>query len=100
MSERPPFTKFSAIAGEVRAVSRDAVTQNPQDPTGGGDQGQTLYYAARVSMAADTMEVAGPLVPLSAGMSGSADVKTGARRIIEILLAPLARAKSEALRER
>ena len=95
-----PFTKFASIDGEVRAISRDAVTQTAQDGgREGGDQ-QTLYYAARVSLATTMMEVEGRPVPLTAGMAGSADVKTGQRRIIEFLLAPLARAASEAMRER
>jgi len=46
------------------------------------------------------MEIDGKLVPLSAGMSVSAEIKTGTRRVIEYVLSPLIQHQREALHER
>lgn len=53
-----------------------------------------------MKLARTTMPVDGTLVPISPGMAVTAEIKTGQRRIIEYLLAPLQRAGSESLRER
>ena len=46
------------------------------------------------------MEVAGRFVPLSPGMSATAEIKIRQKRIIEFFLDPFRKYKSEALRER
>lgn len=40
------------------------------------------------------------MVDLSPGMAVTVEIKTGSRRVIEYLLSPLLRYKSESLRER
>jgi hemolysin D len=47
-----------------------------------------------------TLEIDGRTVPLSAGMSVSAEVKIGTRRVIDFVLAPLISHATEGLRER
>lgn len=46
------------------------------------------------------MNIDGKWVQLKAGMSGTVGIKTGTRRLIEFLLAPLMRGVSEGIRER
>ncbi|WP_181040187.1 hypothetical protein [Paremcibacter congregatus] len=46
------------------------------------------------------IRVRGKDINLSPGMSVTAEVKTGKRRLIEFLLSPLLRYKDESLRER
>ncbi|AWK14335.1 HlyD family type I secretion periplasmic adaptor subunit [Candidatus Fukatsuia symbiotica] len=85
-----PYTRYGTLAGEVKHVSRDAV----DDPK------QGLVFPVRVRLLTDTLVVDGKPVRLSAGMSVSAEIKTGRRRVIDYLLSPLQQYQSEALRER
>ncbi|MEQ8320496.1 MAG: HlyD family type I secretion periplasmic adaptor subunit [Rhodospirillales bacterium] len=84
-----PFTKYGTIDGKVRQVYKDAV-ENEQ--TG-------LTYPARVTMARTVMNVDGTKVNLTPGMNVTVEVKTGKRRVIDYVLAPLQRYQSESLRE-
>lgn len=72
-------------------MSADAVADEKRGST---------YFPATVKLARTTMPVDGTLVPISPGMAVTAEIKTGQRRLIEYLLAPLQRAGSESLRER
>lgn len=85
-----PFTRYGTVNGAVLTVSRDAV---PLEKVG-------LVYAARVSLERSVMVADGGPVPLRPGMSVSVEIKTGQRRLIEFVLSPLLRARSEAARER
>lgn len=84
-----PFTKYGTIDGTVRQVYKDAVEN---ETTG-------LTYPARVTMARTLMKVDGTTVNLTPGMNITVEVKTGKRRIIDYVLAPLQRYQSESLRE-
>jgi len=84
-----PFTKYGTIDGQVRQVYKDAV-ENEQSG---------LTYPARVTMAKTVMNVDGTRVNLSPGMNVTVEVKTGKRRVIDYILAPLQRYQSESLRE-
>lgn len=84
-----PFTKYGTIDGEVRHVYKDAV-ENEQ--TG-------LTYPSRVTMAKTVMNVDGTAVNLTPGMNITVEVKTGKRRMIDYILAPLQRYQDESLRE-
>jgi len=85
-----PFTKYGTIAGAVQLVSNDAV----ENETFG------LVFPARISLDSEMIHADGRDVPLSPGMSVTAEVKTGQRKVIEYLLAPLLRYRDEAIRER
>ena len=76
-----PFTKYGTIDGEVRHIYKDAV-ENEQ--TG-------LTYPARVTMARTTMNVDGTAVNLTPGMNVTIEIKTGKRRVVDYILAPLQR---------
>ena len=86
------FTHYGAIEGEVQWVGTDAVA----------DQQLGSVYPVRIRMAQlqTPNAVRGAHGQVTAGMRVSADVRTGERRLIAYLLAPLLRYKQEALRER
>jgi len=84
-----PFTKYGTIDGRVRHVYADAV-ENEQ--TG-------LAYPARIAMARTTMLVKDKHVNLTPSMSITVEIKTGKRKIIDYILAPLQEYQDESLRE-
>lgn len=94
-----PFTRYGLVHGTVIDVSGDAV---PAEQGGSGivAGGQALVFRTRIAMAATTIQVNGQAVALSPGMTVTAEIRTGSRRMIEYLLAPLLRYRQEALRER
>lgn len=87
-----PFTRYGTLSGHVTTVSLDAV----QD-----EQKKEYYFPIRVSLdqAAITVE-GGKRIPLTPGMAVSAEIRTGTRKPIEYVLAPLQRYKDESGRER
>ena len=85
-----PFTRYGLIEGEITRLSQDAV-HNEQ---------LGWSYAAYISLQRSDIRVAGKPVPLSPGMTLTAEVKIGKRRLIEFLLSPLIRGMKEAARER
>ncbi|MDQ0462476.1 hemolysin D [Caulobacter ginsengisoli] len=88
--EAYPFTKYGVVPGRVEAISRDAVP----------DKELGLVYAARVKLLRPWIKVDGRMMLLEPGLSATAEIRTGQRRIIEYLLSPLAKRVREAGRER
>lgn len=85
-----PFTKYGLVDGQVKNVSLDAI---PDEQLG-------LIYTARISLNRATIRVGDEDVILGPGLSISAEIKTGTRRIIEYFLSPLAEYAHDAIRER
>lgn len=85
-----PFTKYGTLPGKVIQVSGDAIQ----------DERQGLVYTARVRLSRITLDVDGKKVNLTPGMTVTADIKTGKRRVIEYFLSPLMQYGDESLRER
>ncbi|KWK76699.1 hypothetical protein WM16_11660 [Burkholderia ubonensis] len=84
------FTKYGTVPATVSHVSRDAIE----------DDKKGLIYAVKVTLDRATLLVDGREVRLSPGMSGSVEIKTGTRRVIEYVLSPLLQHGRESLRER
>lgn len=86
------FMRYGYIEGEVSWVGTDAVQNENLGPV----------YPVRIHLAAKQTphQVNGRKGDVSAGMSVTADIRTGERRMISYFLAPLLRYKEEALRER
>ena len=84
------YTKYGTILATVSHVSRDAIQ----------DEKKGLIYSVRVTLTQPTLWVEGKPINLSAGMSGSVEIKTGTRRVIEYVLAPLLQHGRESLHER
>jgi hemolysin D len=71
-------------------VSADAVV----------DERRGLVFPARVKLDASALMVNGRSAPLTPGMSTVVEIVTGERPVIDYLWSPVARAMSEAGRER
>ena len=84
------FTKYGLIDAEITSISDDAIQ----------DENLGLVYTARFKLTKEQLQIEDRLVKLSPGMSVTAEVKTGKRRLIEYFLSPLLRYKQESLGER
>ncbi|NRA61904.1 MAG: HlyD family type I secretion periplasmic adaptor subunit [Psychrobium sp.] len=85
-----PFTKYGVIDGEVTDISADAIEHEQKG----------LLFPLKASMKTDEINVDGKWIKLKPGMSVTVEIKTGTRRLMEFLLAPLMRGVSEGARER
>ena len=57
-------------------------------------------YLARIALTRPALEIDGTVVPLRPGMQAAVDIRTGQRRMLEYVVAPLVAYGSNALRER
>lgn len=81
-----PFTRYGTLDGRVTEISRDAIA----------DEKLGAIYVARI--VAEPPSTARDIV-LAPGLAGTAEVRTGERRVIDFLLSPLERRLNEAGRE-
>src|SRR6266849_1857320 len=106
------FTRYGLLHGTVLSVSPDAIgrddpqgqtkdkpQQGTQDAKPQSDE-QGPVYAARISLDRTQMQIEDKPVNLSPGMSVTAEIRTGERRIISYLLSPLRKYRQDSLRER
>lgn len=96
------FTDYGLIDGRVMTISRDSVTlgDRQQQPQSAQQPNAGPVYVARVSLDCGTPTSSKLCSRITPGMNAQAEIKTGARRIIEYLLSPLAKTVGEAGRER
>lgn len=108
------YTRYGLLHGAVRTVSRDALRSErdapkPQENEDGGKpppqseqnaQPADTAYVARLSIAETTVQTEQGPMPIEPGMTVTAEIKTGQRRVIDYLLSPFMRYGHEALRER
>ncbi|PPT72754.1 hypothetical protein XarbCFBP8150_03295 [Xanthomonas arboricola] len=85
-----PYSRYGYLTGKVVSVSHDAAQ----------DEQLGLVFPARVKLERATLKIDGISARLNAGMSLSAEIKTGKRRVIDYLLSPFQQHTTEALRER
>ena len=108
-----PFTRYGMLSGTVTHIARDAIPQpeaaqiegNPARPGenqmfAGAQRTQNLVFPITIAVEKPELVVDGRRIPMSAGMTVTAEIKTGSRRIIEYLFSPLVEVGSEAMRER
>ena len=88
--EAYPFTRYGTLRAKVQRVSPDATV----------DQQRGLVFPVRLSLAGSALTVEGRRAPISPGMSASAEIRTGSRRVIDYLWSPISRSVQEAARER
>ncbi|MBP0598491.1 HlyD family type I secretion periplasmic adaptor subunit [Herbaspirillum sp. LeCh32-8] len=84
------YTRYGTLPAKVTHVSRDAIQ----------DEKRGLIYTVKVELERPDIMVNGRAMPLSAGMSGTVEIKTGTRRVIEYVLSPLLQHGRESLHER
>ncbi len=82
-----PFQKYGTITGKVLYISPDSID----------DEKIGAVYKMKVSIDRDTIDVDGKKVNITPGMTVSAEVKTGKRRIIEFFLDPLVKYVKESI---
>lgn len=85
-----PYTRYGYITGIVKSISFDAIEN---DKLG-------LVFSAIVEMDKDYLIYEDQKINLTAGMSVSAEIKTGKRKVISYLLSPLQSTLDESFRER
>jgi hemolysin D len=85
-----PFTDFGAVGGRVVGLARDSVE----------DEKRGLIYPGRVALDRAYVMDGTRRIPLTPGLSVTAEIRTGRRRIIQYLLSPIATRLDEAGRER
>ena len=95
-----PFTRYGTTEGVVEGVSLDAVGgSEPGLPAASPDE-FTAGYLARIALTRPFLDIGGAIVALRPGMHAAVDIRTGRRRMLEYVLAPLVAYGSNAFRER
>lgn len=84
------FTRFGTVPATVLRVSADAVV----------DEKRGAIYQASLKMHRNDIVINGERLPLGAGLSISAELKTGRRRLLEFFISPLQKELSNSGRER
>ena len=84
------YTKYGTVRGHVVHVSRDAIQ----------DEKKGWLYSVKIALDTPTLDVDGRVVRLSPGMTATADIRTGERRVIEYVLSPLVEHAKESFHER
>jgi len=96
-----PFTRYGTAEGVVEGVSLDAVGALESPATATADAGEYgAGYLARIALTRPAIEIDGVVVPLRPGMQAAVDIRTGRRRMLEYVIAPLVAYGSNAFRER
>lgn len=95
-----PFTRYGTTEGVVEGVSPDAMGGSDPEPPADELGEFTAGYLARIALTRPSFEIDGAVVPLRPGMHAAVDVRTGRRRLLEYVTAPLVAYGSNALRER
>ena len=72
--------------------------RRPRPRQGAGEYG--AGYLARIALTRPVIEIDGVVVPLRPGMQATVDIRTGRRRMLEYVIAPLVAYGSNAFRER
>lgn len=85
-----PYTKYGTIKARVRNVSRDSML----------DERLGLVFPTYLTLETEQIATTDEIIDLTSGMSITAEIKTGDRRILSYILSPLQEYQSEALRER
>jgi membrane fusion protein, hemolysin D len=97
--EAYPYQQYGTLPGRVTVVSHDSFTPDNQNNTA-PDAGQTKpFYKVRIALEKVTLERTPPDYHLTPGMTTTAEIKVGSRRLISYLLYPFMRGLNESFRE-
>jgi hemolysin D len=108
-----PFTRYGMLTGHVSHLAHDAIPlpeasqiegnpaqSNSTATFAGAERTQNLVFPMTISLDNPVLVVDGKPVAMSPGMTVSAEIKTGSRRILEYVFSPLAETTSESMKER
>ncbi len=90
------YAIFGGLDGKVMEISSDAIVDDRK--TAGGER--ETYYRVRVKAEKAYLERDGRVLPIMPGMTGTVDIRTGRRTVLDRLLDPFYRLLSESLGER
>ncbi len=85
-----PFQKYGIVKGKVLAVSPDAFEDEKLGPV----------YKMKLALIATQISYKGKALDITPGMSITAEIKTGKRRVIDFFLEPLIKYRDESLKLR
>jgi HlyD family secretion protein len=93
-----PYQQYGTLPGKVSVISRDSFVATK------GDGAQTAgdakpYYKVRVALDDTHLRNAPPDFHLTPGMTATAEIKVGSRRLITYLLYPFLRGLNQSFRE-
>lgn len=95
-----PFQKFGTATGSLRTISRDAFPAEQTKDTTGGPAAPAVFRARVALQDGGRLNgKAADLVRLLPGMSVTAEIKVGERRVISYFLYPLMRGLDNSIRE-
>lgn len=87
-----PFSRYGTVNGKVVSISRDSVKRNKHSDSG-------LVFPVQIELERNHIVINCNSVSLTPGMTVTAEIKTGQRRIIDFLLSPIRKYQAEACRE-
>jgi hemolysin D len=93
-----PYQQYGTLAGKVAVISRDSFTAANKDD-GSGASDAKPYYKVRVALSDTRLRNAPNDFHLTPGMTATAEIKVGSRRLITYLLYPFMRGFNESFRE-
>ena len=110
-----PFTRFGVLHGKVVKIASGAIAEQEAkralaDATTAANaasapatvpgQPESFVFPVTVALDESSINADGATIPLTPGMTGTVEIKTDSRRVIDYVLSPLAKIASEAARER
>ncbi|MBF5093601.1 HlyD family type I secretion periplasmic adaptor subunit [Azospirillum sp. INR13] len=100
-----PFQRHGTLPGEIRTISADAFTHDPQGAQGGVANpdapraGPGAVFRARIRLTDTRLEAVPAGTNLSPGMVASAEIRVGTRSVLSYFLYPVIRVLDESIRE-
>jgi hemolysin D len=108
-----PFTSYGTLPARITRVSTEAIPEpdaQQKEANGassgrailaaGGQRVQNLVFPVTLALDKEAITTAASEIPVSNGMAVTVEVKTGRRRIIDYILAPILEVSDRALKER
>jgi hemolysin D len=84
------YTRYGTVTGIITNISSDAIA----------DEKGVLRYVSRIALAQNHINIDGKQITIEPGMSVTAEIKTGTRRVITYFLSPIIKYTNESIRER
>ncbi|WP_434713595.1 HlyD family type I secretion periplasmic adaptor subunit (plasmid) [Rhizobium sp. YTUHZ045] len=108
-----PFTEYGTVPATITKIATDAIpepdAERREEDTAaapqtslfaGAERTQNLVFAVTLKLEQNAVRADGVDVSLSPGMSATAEVRTGSRRILAYVFSPLVEVASDAMKER
>jgi len=91
------YNLYGGLRGTVEAISPDALGDPERAGAGGG--ADSTWFRAAIAIDQSTLTAQGQPLPVLPGMTGTVEINTGERSVLDFVLRPLLKAR-EAFRER